>query len=275
MRYSVGNPIARSPTLFILLTALMLVGCVSNRAPTSLTSLSRSPSPAKSTVFLTPSPTRPLTVDPAPTAAARSAAAKARELGLEYQDQGRYEDAIATFQKSVSLDPQNVTGYVILGWTQHLVGQEIAATQTLKQALAIDPKHVPALNALGIVYLVQGDLQTAIATHTLAAQLKPKNEIAYYNLSLAYHRLKQYDQAIENAEIATHLEPENPHPWVALAIGQWGKGNPAAAQAAFREAINIDAGYTDAGELSYLKQAGFSLEQIQVTQKILAEMPPI
>jgi tetratricopeptide (TPR) repeat protein len=250
----------------------MLVGCVNNRSPASL---ERSPRPVQSTVFLTPSPTRPLTVDPTPTAAARSAAAKARELGLEYQNQGRYEEAIATFQKAVSLDPQNLTGYVILGWTQHLAGQEVAATQALKQALAVDSKHVPALNALGIVYLVKGDLQAAIATHTLAAQLKPQNEIAYYNLSLAYHRLKQYDPAIENAKTATHLEPENPHPWVALAIGQWGKGNSVAAQAAFREAINLDARYTDPGELFDLKQAGFSPEQIQVTQQILAEMHSI
>lgn len=271
MRYSSSNQIARSTHLIILLMVLTLVGCASNRSPTSL---SRSPSPAQSTVSPTPSPTQPI-VDPTPTAAARSAAVKARELGLEYQDQGQYEEAIATFQKAVDLDPQNVTGFVILGWTQHLVEQDVAATQTLKQALAIDSKHVPALNALGIVYLVRGDLQAAIATHTLAAQLKPEDEIAYYNLSLAYHRLKQYDQAIENAKTAAQLEPENPHPWVALAIGQWGKGNSAAAQDAFREAINVDARYTDAGELSYLKQAGFSPEQIQVTQQILAEMPSI
>jgi tetratricopeptide (TPR) repeat protein len=191
---------------------------------------------------------------------------------LEYQAQGRYKEAIATLQKAVSLDPENLTGYVILGWTEHLAEQDVAATQALKQALAMDSQHVPALNALGIVYLVRGDLQAAIETHILAAQLKPQNEIAYYNLSLAYHRLKQYDQAIENATIATQLEPENSHPWVALAIAQRGKGNLAAAQAAFQEAITIDAQYTDVGELSDLKQAGFSPEQIQVTQQLLAEM---
>jgi len=170
MRYSSGNLVARSPHLIILLMALTLVGCVNNRSPASL---ARSPNPSQSK-FLTPSPTRPATVEPTPTAAARSAAAKARELGLEYQKQGQYEEAIAIFQKAVDLDPQNSTGFVILGWTQHLAEQEIAATQTLRQALAIDSKHVPALNALGIVYLVRGDLQAAIATHTLAAQLKPK-----------------------------------------------------------------------------------------------------
>jgi hypothetical protein len=37
----------------------------------------------------------------------------------------------------------------------------------------------------------------------------------------------------------------------------------------------MDAGYTDAGELTYLEQAGFSPEQIQAAQQILAEMPSL
>jgi tetratricopeptide (TPR) repeat protein len=51
-------------------------------------------------------------------------ASKYRELGLSYQRQKRYPEAIASMKKSVELEPNNFNGRVNLGWTQHLAGQE-------------------------------------------------------------------------------------------------------------------------------------------------------
>ena len=245
------------------LMGFVLAGCLSNglNEVVSPPPVSESPSP-------TPSPTEVAT----PSAADVAAASQARLQGLQLRNQGRYDDAIATLKKSVQLDPQNLSSYVILGWTQHLAGQETAAAQTLQQALERDPDHVPALNALGIVHLVSGDLQAAVATHTRAASLKPDNEIAYYNLSLAYQRLQQYDEAIAKATRATELEPGNPHPWVALAIAHWGKEDTAAANQAYQRAIQLDGRYRDRSFLSHLKKAGFSPDQIRTTEQVLTAL---
>jgi tetratricopeptide (TPR) repeat protein len=138
-----------------------------------------------------------------------------RQSGLAIRQQGDVVGAIAPLKTAVALAPRHVSGYVLLGWTQHLGDQREAAIATLNQALALAPDHVPALNALGIAYLVQGDLEAAIATHTQAKTLQSDNEIAYYNLSLAYQRLPDLPAAIAHATRATELEPYNPHPWVA------------------------------------------------------------
>lgn len=66
-----------------------------------------------------------------------------RASGLGYREQLRYPEAIAAFQKAATLDSGNLNNGVLLGWTQHLAGQEEAATQTLVNTAYQDFSHVP------------------------------------------------------------------------------------------------------------------------------------
>lgn len=196
-------------------------------------------------------------------------AAEYRELGLAYRQQNRFPEAIAALQTAVNLDPSHLLGRVSLGWTLHLAGQDRAAATLLQETLQINPFHVPALNALGIIYLVNADPLAAATTHTWAALLAPDNEIAYYNLSLALQSLEQYDWAISAAQKARVLEPDNPHPLVALAIAQWSQGDQTAAEATYRQAIALDARYSDSSFLNFLNEAGFNSAQISLSQQVL------
>jgi Flp pilus assembly protein TadD len=200
-------------------------------------------------------------------------ASEYRQQGLRDRQQGNLTAAIAALQKSVELDPTNLSGQVALGWTFHLAGQAEEAAQTLRQALQQDPTHVPALNALGIVYLVNDDWVAAATTHTWAILLSPDNEIAYYNLSLACERMKQYDWAIATAQKAAILEPDNPHPLVALAIAQAAHGEMAIAQQTYQQAIDLDGRYRSSAFLNGLEAAGFSPEQIAASQQLLNTLP--
>lgn len=198
------------------------------------------------------------------------AADEYRQLGLSYRKQERFDDAIAALQQSVKLDPQNIDGRIILGWTQHLAKKHDAAATSLWEAIYRSPTSLQAFNAIGIVYLVRGDLPQSVVLHSWAALLKTDNEIAHYNLSLAYQRLKQYDLAIAYAQKAIELEPTNPHPFVALAIAQWTSGDQTGAKKTFRDAIGVDARYRSSDFLNFLNEAGFSNEQIQIAKQVLA-----
>lgn len=204
-------------------------------------------------------------------AASPNSASQYRQQGLAYRQQERFPEAIAAFEKAAELAPKDVSARILLGWTQHLTGQESEAALSLWSAIYLDPFSVQAFNALGIVYLVQGELPPAIVSHTWAALLKHDNEIAYYNLSLAYHRQKLYTVAIANAKRAAQLEPSNPHPLVAEAISHWDNGDRNDALQTFRSAVSIDGRYGDVNFLDYLKEAGFSAEQIQTSKQILLQ----
>lgn len=195
-----------------------------------------------------------------------------RQQGLSYRAQERYPEAIAALKQAVELEPTNLSGRVLLGWTQHKAKQDKAAAETLFQALQLNPFDVPTLNALGIVYLVEGRLTAAIATHAWAAILQPSNEIPSYNLSLALERIRQYNLAIATAKTAARLEPINPHPFVALAIAHWGNREKALAQQAYRQALSVDPRYSDAAFLNYLDEAGFSQDQIERSKQVLQSL---
>ncbi len=201
--------------------------------------------------------------------AAQPNAADYRLQGLAYRQQGRFDDAIALFQQAIELEPANIDGRVLLGWTQHLHQQRAAAIATLRTTAYQSPLSAEPFNALGIVYLVEGHLDDAVMTHHWAALLMPDNEIAYFNLSLAYQRLERFDWAIVNAQQAAALEPTNPHPRIALAIAQWSAGDHHAAQASFAEALTLAPYYSDEDGLQYLSAAAFSPDQIAISRTIL------
>ncbi|MGG6237288.1 tetratricopeptide repeat protein [Nodosilinea sp. AN01ver1] len=239
---------------WVLCTALALVGCQREAAvPWQKTTLS-----VEALENLT---YPPFLVD-------AQTAARYRQEGLAFRQQGDFERAIATLKIATALNPRNPEGQVLLGWTQHLAGYPAPAIDALQTALTYDPEYGPALNALGIVYLVDGQLEAAVDTHTLAVSLEADNEIAHYNLSLAYQRLGQTEQAIAQAIIATELEPNNPHPWVALALAHWSAKDSAEAIANYRQALALDGRYTSREYLNHLEQAGFSPEQIEATEEI-------
>jgi len=204
-----------------------------------------------------------------PFPALAASAADYRLQGLAYRQAGNFPAAIAAFESAAALEPDNLEGRILLGWTQHLAGQRLEATTTLQQVVWTDPELVPALNALGIVYLVSGELAPAFITHGWALMLKPDNEIAVYNLSLTCQRLGFYDWAVLAAERATVLEPGNPHPFIALALAHWSQGNPTQAKAVYQQALALDGRYGDRGFIQYLAEAGFSTEQIQTVATIL------
>jgi Flp pilus assembly protein TadD len=203
---------------------------------------------------------------------AQFTAADYRQQGLAYRQQGQLSEAIASFQQAVDLEPYNIDGRVLLGWTQHLAGEGTQAAKTLTETFYLSPSAVPTSNALGIVYLVNGDLKDAALVHTWAAVLDNQNEIAYYNLSLTYQRLQRYDWAIATAQRAAVLEPTNPHPFVALAIAYWSQGQTQQAQQAYQQALNLDGRYGDRPFLDYLAEAAFSPEQIELSGAVLDSM---
>lgn len=198
-----------------------------------------------------------------------STASEYRLLGLQYRQQAQFAEAILALEKAAALEPKNLDGRVLLGWTQHQAKQGKAAANTLWEVIFEDPYKVTAFNAVGIVHLVSGELLPALTTHTWAVLLKPDNEIAYYNLSLTCQRLELYDCSVATAVRAAELEPTNPHPPVALALAYWSKGDRTAARQAYQQALDLDGRYREIVFLNHLTEAGFSLDQVQTTEQIL------
>jgi len=100
-------------------------------------------------------------------------------LGFNYLLQGRYPEAITSFQRALALAPNNHRTQNNLGTAYALSGQEDLALDMFERSVG----KPEAYNNLGFIYMTQGDWDKAEAAFQKALNLKPSfYPRAYENL---------------------------------------------------------------------------------------------
>ena len=74
------------------------------------------------------------------------------QLGNDYFDAGRHQEAIATYEKALKIDPRNPNVIVDMGISYRKMGKPEESIKAFKKALEIDPNHPMALFNMGLVY---------------------------------------------------------------------------------------------------------------------------
>ncbi|MBF0554988.1 MAG: tetratricopeptide repeat protein [Nitrospirae bacterium] len=94
-------------------------------------------------------------------------------MGLALMNKGSLDEAILCFKKGIELDPQYVDSYVAYGNVlvrQHKLDE---AMGNYKKALEISPQMPKALNGIGVVMALTGDPKGAVGMFDKALSLKP------------------------------------------------------------------------------------------------------
>ncbi|MBI4795622.1 MAG: tetratricopeptide repeat protein [Deltaproteobacteria bacterium] len=109
-------------------------------------------------------------------------AEKYMQAGFIYFQKQEYDQAIASFQKAVELEPKAAAGHNMLGMAYRfkatqlgipeLRAKEIAAFQ---KALEADPKYWVAMINLGVTYFGQGEKAKAAPLLKKAVALNPQH----------------------------------------------------------------------------------------------------
>ena len=123
-------------------------------------------------------------------------------LGQRYYEVGRYKEAIASYQTSLRLKPNDEVAYNSLGLAYTAIGAYPEAVVALN-ALRIKPAYVLALANLGYVYSAMNRHSEAIELFKQVLQLTPNDPEALNNLGVAYRKMGRLTEAIE-------LYPERP-----------------------------------------------------------------
>jgi tetratricopeptide (TPR) repeat protein len=158
-------------------------------------------------------------------------------IGADYLQRGKIEQAILELKKAIALDPQSAAAHMLLGeayLAQKSVSMIAEAKAELQQALDLDPSLIWARFYLAKVYIDQGRLDKAkeelerglgsrpnvphflsllgevnrkLGNPELAIQLNrqalkadPSMTPAHYYIGLAYMDLKKEDDAIQELE---------------------------------------------------------------------------
>jgi tetratricopeptide (TPR) repeat protein len=126
-------------------------------------------------------------------------------LGKIYANAGKVENAMESFNRGIEFDSEDASIYHSLG---HIFSNEKKngeAILNMEKAANLDPKY---FDCLGDIYSKAEFTEKAIESYNKAIEYDSKNAETYHRLGHIYSDLKKYPQAIENMEKAANLNPK-------------------------------------------------------------------
>ena len=167
-------------------------------------------------------------------------------LGYALYEQGRKEEAIAHYRKSVEINPNNLKGLINLGSSLSEAGRDDEAIVFYEEALRIMPENPKAINNLGLVLVNQGRFPEAAERFRDAVRLDPKFFDAWNNLAGALAQAGDMASAEKVYREALKVDPSS-----AMALNNLGiivarDGRVGEAAELFRQALKISPGFADA-----------------------------
>lgn len=99
------------------------------------------------------------------------------------------------FTHAIRINPNNYMAYHHLGMELVNQGKLDQAMAMYRKTLAIAPAYPPAYNNLALVYARQGKFEEAVPLFKKAIQLNPYDAVFYRNLALAYRRQGKKSEA--------------------------------------------------------------------------------
>ena len=125
-------------------------------------------------------------------------------------------EAVADYQKAVSLDPRFAVAQARLGEANAYLYFQLgdvtedrlrAGREAADRALKLDPHLPEAHYALGFIRANERDLPGALAEYDLVTRARPNYAEAYWASSMIHSLTASWEQAFESARKATELNP--------------------------------------------------------------------
>jgi tetratricopeptide (TPR) repeat protein len=116
-------------------------------------------------------------------------------LGIAYGRSGRAKDALAAFDRGLTIDPENPMLHENIGAIHLDAGQLAAARGEFARAIRANPASAQGHAGLATVAFKSGDRDTALASWKRAVDLDPTNWDALYNLGVQLMRVGRMTEA--------------------------------------------------------------------------------
>lgn len=132
------------------------------------------------------------------------------EEAIERIDAGEIEEGIVLLESVTHEAPQATAAHIDLGIAYGRVDRWEDAEASMQRALELNPRHPVALNELGIVYRHMGRFDDARASYEQALEIHPEFHYARRNLAILCDMfLGDVVCAIENYELYTQAVPDD------------------------------------------------------------------
>lgn len=167
-------------------------------------------------------------------------------LGLAYGEKGMLEEAIASHEKSVSINPRDAGANNNLGMAYAKKGRLDEAVSAYKRALAIKPRYADAYYNLGLAYAKKGRLDEAVSAYKKALTIRPRYVRAYTNLGVVYNTMGKFKEALSANAKALAIDPYFVKAYNNMGVIYYGTGKLDKAIECFARARTLEPGYINA-----------------------------
>jgi tetratricopeptide (TPR) repeat protein len=112
-----------------------------------------------------------------------------------YTEQGQVEKAVENLNAAVSLRPDFAEAWSDLGEAKNTLLDDAGALAAFQRSVQLDPENAVSQYRLGAAYLRQGETRQAVAHLRESFRLNPKNQSTLYSLQQALRQDGQTEEA--------------------------------------------------------------------------------
>jgi len=161
-------------------------------------------------------------------------------LGLAFADIGKYDEAVAHFEKALEVDPNFVLGLLNMGVTRQKQGRITEAMVFYKQAIKIKPNLPQAHIGLGLGLAAQREFEPAVMELREAARMDPTDADSRRNLGLVLAQMGRISEGIDALQEALRLNPKSAETHNDLGIVLFATGKTRESITEFEEALRLN-----------------------------------
>ncbi|MBE0448029.1 MAG: tetratricopeptide repeat protein [Actinobacteria bacterium] len=120
----------------------------------------------------------------------------AKERGIEFYRQGKWDEAIEELKKAIAGNPKDIYAQFQLAYAYEQKGQLDNAYKRYQEILKINKDSADAHNSIGNILIQKKELDKAITEFETAVKLKTDFTGALANLANAYVQKKEFEKAL-------------------------------------------------------------------------------
>ena len=151
----------------------------------------------------------------------------------------RNEEALASYDCVLAIDPGDTAAWLNRGTLLADLGRPEDALAAVDRVLALDPHYAQAWNNRGIALQAQGRFEEALASYDHALALKPDYAAALFDRANILSGLKHFDQALAGYDGALALTPDDVRAWSNRGATLWAMNRIDEALASYGRALAI------------------------------------
>ena len=131
------------------------------------------------------------------------------KMGYCQNDAEKYNDAVGSLKKAVSLKSDYTEAYNELGYAYTKLENSEDAMKNYNEALRINPKSDIAYNGIGDVYKsVKKDIGEALKNYFKALAINPQNKKSNYLIGWCYNDKEKYNDAVPYLKKAIEIDKD-------------------------------------------------------------------